>query len=125
MNNVRIIATIIGMDLSSLADQVAAISSSGRWIPTRAFITNVNAAGVSANVQSFDAPGGLPTNRVSAGGSLFSISSPDDVQQYNTIFGLAGSGKAKVRTSPNLYVRTVSALPSGTTGDFYLEGIDL
>lgn len=126
MNEVRILGKLLNAQLDSLSEQSFPLGVTGKWIPTAVFITNVNVTGVAVNFLTYDAPGAPSTGRISGGGTIQAIGSPDDVQNYNLIYGgVPGTGKSKVRTSNTAYLKMSSALAAGATGDVYILGVEL
>ena len=120
----RILGSISGLLLDDLADQAMSLSVSGRYCVTGCFLTNLSAPG-APNVQMFKAPGGAAADRIVGGGTLSTLTTPDQVQQFSPTYGLDGNGLAKTYNAATVYARVAAALPPGTTGDLYLMGVEL
>lgn len=120
----RILGSIVGLQLDSLGDQAMSLSVAGKYAITGCFLTNLSAPGLP-NVQLYKAPGGAAADRIVGGGSLATLTAPDQVQQFSPTGGLDGSGTARIYTAATVYARVAAALPPGTTGDLYLMGVEL
>jgi hypothetical protein len=120
----RILGSIIGMALDNLADQAMSLSVSGKYAITGCFLTNLSGSG-APNVQLFKAPGGGATDRIVGGGTLSTLTAPDQVQQFSPLFPLDGSGLAKTLTAATVYARVQASLAAGMTGDLYLMGVEV
>lgn len=119
----KILGSIIGLELDNLADQAMTLSVSGRYVITGCFLTNLSGSG-TPNVHLFKAPGGAAADRIVGGGSLGTLAAPDQVQQFSPTWGLDGGGVAKSYNASTIYARVQAAL-AGQTGDLYLTGIEL
>lgn len=124
MSNVTILGSIIGLQLDNLGDQAMSLAVSGKYAITGCFLTNLSVSG-SPNVQVFKAPGGASADRIVGGGSLSTLTAPDQVQQFSPTWGLDGSGMGRTYTAATVYARVQAALAAGATGDLYLMGVEL